>query len=132
MVDVKSCLLVFLGGGIGSIARYLCGRLLARYEFPWSTLCVNLAGSFLIGLFARRTLDGPPDDPTRLLVIVGLLGGFTTFSAFSLENLELIKQGSAPLGVANMAIQALGGIGLAALGYALGGSLGGASSNLPS
>jgi CrcB protein len=90
---------VAVGGAIGSLARYWCSGLVARTfgeTFPWGTLFVNVAGSFLIGLVA--VLTGPEGRllwPThvRLFVMLGLFGGFTTFSSFSLQTLSLIEDG---------------------------------------
>jgi CrcB protein len=92
-------LLIALGGAIGSLARYACAGLMARLlgeTFPWGTLAVNLFGSIFIGFFA--TLTAPEGrllvpGPTRLFVMVGLCGGFTTFSTFSLETLSLARDG---------------------------------------
>ena len=90
---------IAIGGALGSVARYGCSSLAARWigeTFPWGTLIVNVAGSFVIGLFA--TLTGPdgrvlasPD--ARQFVMVGLCGGYTTFSSFSLQTLNLVRDG---------------------------------------
>lgn len=88
-------LLVGLGGAIGSMARYGLGQIItARYGdgFPLATLVINVTGSFLIGLFA--TMGGQPASSTmRLLLMVGVCGGYTTFSSFSLQSLNLIREG---------------------------------------
>lgn len=92
---------VALGGALGSVARYACSGLAARWlglGFPWGTLLVNVVGSFAIGLLASlATPDGRPwlDTEARAFVIVGILGGFTTFSSFSLETLTLARGGAA-------------------------------------
>ena len=88
-----------IGGALGSMARYGCSRLAAEWVgevFPWGTLFINVLGSFVIGVFA--TLTGPdgriivaPD--ARQFVIVGLCGGYTTFSSFSLQTLNLVRAG---------------------------------------
>lgn len=94
---IKNILLVGLGGGFGSIARYLCQKWFAEnttQPFPWGTFAVNLAGCFLIGLvyaLAEKTTLLSPQ--TRLLMITGLCGGFTTFSAFAFENMTLLRSG---------------------------------------
>jgi CrcB protein len=94
---IKNILLVGLGGGIGSIARYLTQKWFAESfasPFPWGTFIVNLAGCFLIGLIyaiAEKTTVFSPQ--TRLLLITGLCGGFTTFSAFAFENMSLLRSG---------------------------------------
>jgi CrcB protein len=96
---VKAWLLVGLGGALGSIARYWCSGAVARAfgeTFPWGTLSVNALGSALIGLFATLTApDGRLFVPGewRLFVMLGLLGGFTTFSSFSLQTLSLVQDG---------------------------------------
>lgn len=93
---------VALGGGIGALARYHLGRLMtlwlgppAMALFPWATLAVNAIGSLLMGLLAGWLVKSAPanSDQLRLLLGIGLLGGFTTFSAFSLELAMLIQRG---------------------------------------
>ncbi|MSQ28332.1 MAG: fluoride efflux transporter CrcB [Dehalococcoidia bacterium] len=109
-------LLVALGGMLGSVARYLVSpgvqSLLGGPAFPMGTLVVNLAGCFLIGLingFAQsRGLITPP---ARAFLVVGVLGGFTTFSAFGYETFALAKDGSLPLAMLNAAAQLLLGVG---------------------
>ena len=90
---MKELLLIFIGGGTGSMLRYLIGRWLSSAAFPWGTFAVNIIGCFLIGLFgswiARHSLS--PD--LRLLLVVGLCGGFTTFSTFSNEALTMMRSG---------------------------------------
>ncbi len=90
---------VALGSALGGMARYWCSGAAARLfgeTFPWGTLIVNVAGSFIIGLFATLTgPDGrflvPPE--TRIFVLVGFTGGYTTFSSFSLQTLTLTLEG---------------------------------------
>lgn len=84
-------LLIALGGAAGSLLRYGCSRWLNNPSFPYGTLVVNIVGSFLIGLF-WAILSKQADDTKRLLLITGFCGGFTTFSAFSLEGLQLLEQ----------------------------------------
>ena len=92
-------LLVGLGGALGSMARFwLSGVVASRVgeTFPWGTLVINVAGSFVIGFFS--TLTGPEgrvfaSSETRQFVMIGLCGGFTTFSAFSLQTLNLAREG---------------------------------------
>lgn len=94
---IRNILLVGLGGGVGSIARYLCQKWFAdNYSgnFPWGTFAVNFIGCFLIGMIyaiAEKTTFLSPQ--TRLLLITGLCGGFTTFSAFAFENMTLLRSG---------------------------------------
>lgn len=85
-------LLVALGGAVGSLARYGVGVAAARMfglGFPWATLAVNVVGGLAMGLLAARV--GPEHEHLRLLLGVGALGGFTTFSAFSLETVRLME-----------------------------------------
>ncbi len=97
-------LLVAIGGALGSVARYLVGLGMTRLlgvSFPWSTLTVNIVGSFAIGflteLVARR-FDASTE--LRLLLVVGILGGFTTFSSFSLDTMALVERGATASAVA--------------------------------
>ena len=92
----KDILFVGIGGGIGSILRYLTSRLVARYaQAEWlflGTFAANIIGCFLIGLLAGWMLTRYPDNQSfRLLFIVGFCGGYTTFSTFAFENLRLFE-----------------------------------------
>lgn len=94
-------LLVALGGALGTLARFVLGMLAAplSQSLPWGTILINVAGSLLIGFFGTLTLAGgryPVSEDIRLFVMVGFCGGFTTFSAFSLQTLDLLR-GDAPL-----------------------------------
>ena len=90
---------VALGSALGGVARYWCSGVAARLwgeSFPWGTILVNVAGSFVIGLFATLTApDGrvAASSEARVFVMVGLCGGYTTFSAFSLDSALLIERG---------------------------------------
>ena len=91
-------LLVAAGGATGSVLRYLVGLWSLRVlgpSFPWGTMIVNVVGSFAIGLLAElvaRRLNASAE--MRLLLVTGFLGGFTTFSAFSLDALALFERGA--------------------------------------
>lgn len=85
-------LLVFLGGGLGAVLRYAAGLLAPG---PLTTMVINVAGSFLIGLLVATSAGN-----MRLFLAVGLLGGFTTFSAFSLDALRLWERGDTVLALA--------------------------------
>ena len=88
---------VRLGGAVGSGARYLLATGIARLgsTFPYGTLAVNLIGSFLIGLLMQASPDHPVFTPAvRLALTTGVLGGFTTFSAFSFDTVRLAEQGA--------------------------------------
>ncbi|UVC11403.1 fluoride efflux transporter CrcB [Rhizobium sp. TH2] len=90
-------LLVAVGGALGSVARYLTGLAALRWfgpGYPWGTLSVNIVGGLAIGVFAEliaRRFDGSQE--LRLFIITGILGGFTTFSAFSLEVSTMAERG---------------------------------------
>ncbi|MDO9480893.1 MAG: fluoride efflux transporter CrcB [Hydrogenophaga sp.] len=117
---------VAIGGASGSLARYalgLCART-AVPGFPLATLIVNGVGGVCIGLIFALTA-ARPDTPEwlRTGLITGVLGGFTTFSAFSLETLLLWREGQGALAFANIALNLLLSLGGCALGLWLGRSL---------
>ena len=92
-----NCVIVGLGGFAGSVLRYLAGKLPlgAASGFPVNTLIINVLGSFVIGILAALGSKYSYFDPRLMLLLkVGLCGGFTTFSTFSLETFELIRAGS--------------------------------------
>ena len=113
---------VFIGGGIGAIGRYMISLMLPRSPdtFPWATLTVNVIGALLIGLLAGLLLGR---DGGRLFLVVGVLGGFTTFSTFSLEILQLIQNRDLASAVIYVLVSVFAGvvacwIGMRAVGYA--------------
>ena len=117
-------LLVGAGGFLGAIARYGVGRGLDRVaESPWipyGTLAANVAGCLLIGVIAglmdhRQALSAE----LRAFLVVGLLGGFTTFSAFGYETLTLARAGDVSAAVGNVGVQVAAGLGAVWLGYRL-------------
>ena len=119
-------ILVFLGGGLGSVARWLASILMAErmgHAFPWGTLLVNVTGSFLIGLAAA--VFGPEGRWTfsangRVFVMIGICGGYTTFSSFSLQTVELVQAGQWLRAGSNVVFS----VGLCLLGVWLGHAMG--------
>jgi CrcB protein len=99
-LQLKLLALVFLGGGLGSLARYgvtLAALRLLGAGFPWGTLSVNVVGSATMGAFAGWLMTrtpGPGHDAFRLFFMTGILGGFTTFSAYSLDTVALWEKGA--------------------------------------
>jgi CrcB protein len=99
MKAMKAYVWIAIGSAIGGVARYWCSGVAARLigeTFPWGTLIVNVVGSFVIGFFATLTApDGRifASTTTRQFVMVGLCGGYTTFSSFSLQTLNLMNDG---------------------------------------
>jgi CrcB protein len=123
------------------LARYWLATLMTALtgpDFPWGTLLINVIGSFVIGLFAAalgdRGLFGPALGADgrldgfvdlRAFVMVGLCGGFTTFSSFSLQTLDLLRAGAWGRGLANVALSVLLCLGAVAAGHALAAQAGG-------
>lgn len=102
-----NCLAVGIGGFIGSICRYLIGLIPLKSTggFPLATLLINIGGAFAIGLLAALFLKNPNlDSRLSLMLRVGLCGGFTTFSTFSLESYNLMKNGSWALALLYIAL----------------------------
>ena len=119
---LTSLLLVGLGGFAGSALRYAAGEwvqgLFGQPAFPYGTLFVNVAGCLIIGVLAglseSRELFG---ESARLFLFVGLLGGFTTYSAFGHQTFALLRDGQTSLALANVGLQLALGLGAVAVGY---------------
>lgn len=118
-----TALLVFLGGGIGSVLRYLVGLGLPFKvgHFPIATFLVNVFGSFLIGVIAALAVKFNWNESYRLALTVGFCGGFTTFSTFSREGLSFIESGRWGLFTLYAVCSVAFGIGATALGFFVGG-----------
>ena len=96
-------LLVVMGGALGSLGRFGVGLLCAKLfgaDYPWGTLSVNIIGGFAMGMVFAYFAD---NRPMTLLLATGVLGGFTTFSAFSLETVRMIERGAIPLALGYVA-----------------------------
>ena len=116
--------LVAAGGALGSVLRYATGILCAQWfgiGFPWGTLAVNVIGSAVIGALGGAMAAGMPfPNEARLLVITGILGGFTTFSAFSLDVMSLFERGVAIAGMTYLVASVAISLGAVFAGLALG------------
>ena len=117
-------ILVFLGAGIGGVLRFVLGSLVYAFtgrNFPWGTLVINLTGSFIMGfLFVIITQKFNDLAPyLTALVLVGVLGGYTTFSSFSIETLRLFQDGKIAYAFANVLVSTVSGILLAWLGFVI-------------
>jgi fluoride exporter len=125
---------VAVGGAIGSVARYWLTEFAAKLwgaEFPWGTIIANVTGSLLIGAIAALPVFGPRDvlGPLgRQFLMVGIMGGYTTFSSFSLQTLTMLQHGHLGKAVVNV----MGSVALCLVavwvGYALAASVGGSRS----
>jgi fluoride exporter len=117
-------LLICLGGAAGTGARYIIGGLTARWlgaDFPYGTLLINVLGSFLIGFIQQvglTTLAIP--ETARLVLAIGVLGGFTTYSSFSYETIRLVENGSWLGATANVVLTTSLCLIVCVLGLALG------------
>ncbi|HLU50255.1 MAG TPA: fluoride efflux transporter CrcB [Planctomycetota bacterium] len=124
---MREVLLVGIGGFFGSIARYGAGwltrallgpRATAGLPFPWATLAVNLAGCFAIGwILGRSEIQGALSPGVRALLVVGFLGGFTTFSSFGYETFALFRAGHAVVALLYAAGSVVVGLGAVACGF---------------
>lgn len=100
---MKQILFVGLGGAVGSVLRYLTHSITIKYyadTFPLATFIVNVAGCFIAGLiFGLITQETTETENLKLLLITGFCGGFTTFSAFALENVKLMNSGNTTIAI---------------------------------
>jgi CrcB protein len=116
-------LAVAVGGALGSVARYLVVEQMMRWfgaSFPWGTLSVNVVGGLGIGVLAElMALKWPVSPETRLFLITGILGGFTTFSAFSLEVVALAQRGAPGAALLYTAASVVLSVGAVFVGLAL-------------
>lgn len=122
---MNNILLVMSGGAVGALARYQLGRLtghmLPGATWPWGTFAANLLGGFAMGLLAGwlARFHASSGEPFRLLLAVGVLGGFTTFSSFSLETILMMERGQYGLATAYAAFSVIGAVGALAGGLAV-------------
>ncbi|MBP0124995.1 MAG: fluoride efflux transporter CrcB [Nitrospira sp.] len=121
--------LIGAGGFLGSILRYLVSgfaqSLSQSTVFPYGTLAVNMLGCLCIGFLSRLcTSSALIGADTQAFLVVGILGGFTTFSAFGNETMNLIREGEAALALLNVGAQVLLGLGAVWFGYTLAAAIG--------
>jgi CrcB protein len=120
---LQAFLIVFLGAGIGGALRHGVNLLAARLfgtGFPFGTLIVNVTGSFVMGLIiAWLALRGQSSQAIRLLLTTGVLGGYTTFSTFSLDTMLLVGRGQAAWAAAYVIVSVVASIGAVYVGYLL-------------
>lgn len=113
---MQSILLVFVGGGIGAALRHVVNMSVGRVmgtDFPWHTLVINITGSFVMGLFAAWLALRAGEtwsQPMRLFLTTGICGGYTTFSAFSLDTMLLYERGAAGVAASYVAASVAGSI----------------------
>ena len=118
--------LLSVGGALGVNARYGLSLVIDRWadpRFPWATFTINVTGSFLIGLATSLLLRWAPHPHMRLFLIVGFLGGYTTFSSYSLEALTLYERGAFGRMLAYLIGSVIAGVVAVALGAVLGRAL---------
>ncbi len=128
---ILATILIFLGGGTGTLARYgtsvgLRSLGWSSGSFPTATLAVNLIGCFTIGLIAHAALTGwGVREELRLALIVGLLGGLTTFSSFGYETVSMWNDGHQARAIGYVLASNIGGLAAAGLGLLVAGSMAG-------
>jgi CrcB protein len=122
MIDIKNISLVVLGSATGGTLRYLISLFFLSKglnKFPWATLSVNLIGCFIIGIIYAVIEKSNQGENIRLLLATGFCGGFTTFSAFAIENLQLLKLEATTTAIFYIALSVVLGILLSFVGYFL-------------
>lgn len=127
---MAATLWIALGGAIGSVLRYWIAVWAVPISrlLPMGTILINIAGSFAIGLFGALTLAHgryPVPEPARLFFMVGVCGGFTTFSSFSLQTFDLLRVGAPGRALANIAISVVLCLAAVAVGYSAGARISG-------
>ena len=134
-MSFANCLIVMAGGALGTLARYVVSVLalpISR-DLPWGTILINVVGSFVIGLFGTLTLARgryPLPEEVRLLVMIGFCGGFTTFSSFSLQTLDLLREGAMLRAAVNVAASVALCVGAVAAGHAVAAQLNGGAERI--
>ena len=115
---IRNFLLVGIGGALGTMLRYGCNLFIWHKQFPLATLLINTTGSFIIGVAVAYALKNETFAANwRLFLTTGICGGFTTFSAFSLENIQLLESGKFAMAALYIAASILLGIAAVWLGF---------------
>lgn len=123
-MSFTSCVVVVLGGALGTFLRYFVSVMampISR-QMPWGTILINISGSFVIGLFGTLTLASgkfPVSENWRLFVMIGICGGYTTFSSFSLQTLDLIRSGAMVRALVNVGLSVALCVVAVAIGHAV-------------
>ena len=134
-MSFSTCLLIAVGGALGTLARYLISVAAVPFShtLPWGTILINVSGSFVIGFFGTLTLSQgryPLPETARLFIMVGFCGGFTTFSSFSLQTLDLMRNGSLMRALINVVASVVLCVGAVAVGHALAAKLNGGAAEI--
>lgn len=123
-MNFMTCLIVMAGGALGTLARYVVSVLALPISgrLPWGTIIINITGSLVIGFFGTLTLATgrhPAPENLRLFVMIGLCGGYTTFSSFSLQTLDLMRTGAMGRAAINVAASVVLCVAAVAAGHLL-------------
>jgi CrcB protein len=116
---------VALAGAAGALLRWQIGTAVSSRSFHWSTLSINLVGSFVLAFLLAGPASNRWSDTTTLAISVGLIGSFTTFSTFGYETVTLVRDQRIAIAAMYVLVSFVGGIGLAGVGYLLGRSISG-------
>lgn len=124
MLSIDSMIIVALGGALGSLFRYILAiwaqTISKSIDFPYGTLLVNLIGCFMIGFLSQLVeARGALTSESRAFILIGILGGFTTFSAFGNDTINLLRDGETLNALANVGANVIFGLILVWLGRAL-------------
>lgn len=135
MTSFSTCLIIAAGGAAGTLARYLVSVLALPISnaLPLGTILINITGSFVIGFFGTLTLAHgryPVSEELRLFVMIGLCGGYTTFSSFSLQTLDLLRTGAILRASLNVVLSVVLCIAAVAIGHVLAAQLNGGATQV--